>query len=65
MHLFVTFPFFFIFCEGSLLINNGVGSIRRLAKAVDRDVDYLVKLGITSDDAEEIYGSSSQRLNIL
>ena len=35
------------------------GSIRRLAKRLERDRDYLEELGLPTDDAEEVRWSRS------
>jgi len=42
---------------GALFINDGVGSIRRLAKRVEREREYMENVGVPMDDAEEIYGA--------
>ena len=42
---------------GALFINDGVGSIRRLAKRVEREREYMETVGVPIDDAEEIYGA--------
>ena len=42
---------------GAMFINDGVGSIRRLAKRVEREREYMETVGVPMDDAEEIYGA--------
>jgi hypothetical protein len=38
----------------TLFIQNGLGSFNRIAKKISRVPDYMVKIGIKPDDAEEI-----------
>ena len=38
----------------AVFIANGMGSFKRIAKKIVRDPDYMIKIGITIDDAEEI-----------
>ena len=43
--------------------DNDTGSIRRLAKRLERDRDYLEELGLPTDDAEEVRWPRSYRLH--